>query len=124
MTLPAKFQTLFATYPTNGNDLKAQIEAYSEAIKGHDIRDIEKAISRFLRGEVDGHNPAFAPTAPQVGAAVRKAMHDRLDLERAQKPYLPPPTLPPPDPESVARVQAMLSKAVAHMTGADLDEKP
>ncbi len=116
MTLPTRFQILFATFPPLAGDVRAQLEAYATAIAGHDERDINAAIDMIIRGEAVGHNPAFAPSAAQVGSAIRQCMNARLDTEARSKVYLPPPELPPPDPESVARVQALINKAVESLT--------
>jgi hypothetical protein len=113
--LPRQFQILFATFPPPAGDLTAQLEAYAMAIDGRDLRDIDSAIKRFLRGEVEGHNPAFAPSAALVGSAVRKCMDERLDSERrAMKPALPPPDIVH-SPESQARVKAMAAEAIANL---------
>lgn len=103
---------LFATFPPQTGDLQAMLEAYDLALEGHDERDIETAVRRFIRGEVAGHNANFAPTAAKLGEAVRAAMNDRLDHEHRHKP----PPLPPPDiektPESRARVAAMVNELI------------
>jgi hypothetical protein len=113
--LPRQFQVLFATFPPPAGDVNAQLEAYAVAIEGHDLRDIDQALRRFLRGEVPGHNAAFAPSAALVGAAIRQAMNDRLDSERrAQRPALPPPDIVH-SPESQERVKAMAAEAIARL---------
>jgi hypothetical protein len=120
--LPRQFQVLFATFPPPAGDLAAQLEAYSRAITGHDMRDIDAAIDRFIRGEVDNHNPSFAPSASLVGNTVRKCRDDRLDSERRHTP----PALPPPDieksPESRARVKAMTEALIVNLANGRLTD--
>jgi hypothetical protein len=114
--LPRQLQMLFATVPPRaGDDVSAQLEAYAVAIDGHDLRDIDAAIRRLLRGEVAGHNPSFAPSAALLGKVVGQCMTDRLDSERrARKPALPPPAIER-SPESIARVRALTEKAVRQL---------
>jgi len=103
---------LFATFPPQTGDLQSMLEAYEMALDGHDEADVETAVRRFIRGEVEDHNANFAPTAAKLGEAVRAAMNARLDHEhRHRKPVLPPPDVEK-SPESRARVAAMVAGVV------------
>lgn len=98
--------------------MAAQIEAYGMALEGHDPRDIEVAIRKFIRGEVEGHNQSFPPTASKLGGVVRQCLSDRLDSERraeSMKPKLPPPMVHK-SPESRRRVLEKTKQAVEDLT--------
>lgn len=116
---------LFATFPAQPGDLTAQLEAYGIALEGHDRRDIAAAVRRFIRGEVDGHNQSFPPTASKLGGVTRSCMIERLDAERRQR--LKTPALPPPDvrktPEQRARVKAVLEEVSANLEKMSLRER-
>lgn len=94
----------------------AMAEVYFEAVAPYTAGDVESAVSAFIVGSVQGHNPAFAPTAPQVGNATRREMEARLDRERrARKPALPPPDIEH-SPESRERIKALVAGCVASLT--------
>jgi hypothetical protein len=120
MTIPHQLKVLFSTFPPQPGDLAAQIEAYGIALEGHDPRDIEAAVRRFIRGEVDGHNQSFPPTASKLGGVVRQCLAERLDSEHRAR--MAQPQLPPPDIEKTTegrqRVRALTEKAIK-----DLSEK-
>lgn len=112
-------EALFRTYPGfRADDLTATVKTYLHAVSIYETRDVIKGISDFITGNVPGHNPAFAPSAPQVGSAVRQAMDRRLDSER--RTQMGRPRLPPPDieksPESRARIKAKVDALVANLT--------
>lgn len=73
------------------DDLAATIKTYLHAVSIYETRDVIQGISDFITGNVPGHNPAFAPSAPQVGSAVRRAMERRVEAERLDRLQLPPP---------------------------------
>lgn len=110
---------LFRTYPSFlADDPHATMKVYFEAVSSYAVCDIEAAVTAFLAGSVPGHNPAFAPSAPQVGSAARRAMETRLEGEaRRRKPALPPPDIPKDD-DSRARVREVMATV-----GAALDSK-
>jgi hypothetical protein len=110
-----QLKLLFSTFPPPpGDNLAAQLEAYAIALDGHDMRDIEAAVTRLIRGEVAGHNQSFAPSAATLGAAVIERRNHRLDIESRNyvRNQLPAPTVER-TPESRARVAAMMQQAVA-----------
>ena len=113
---------LFATFPPlAGDDVDAQLEAYALALSSYDMCDVDAAIGNFIAGKAPGHNPAFAPSAPQIGAECRRLESIRLESEERTKRYTQP-QLPPPDvqhtPESRARIKAMVD-AVASRARVD-----
>lgn len=90
------------------------MKVYLEAIEPYEVRDINTAVTNFLTGAAPGHNPAFAPAAPQLAAECRRVLNLRLDHE--QRMGLKRPRLPPPDvvrsPESQARVKALAERTI------------
>lgn len=117
-SIPHQLKVLFSTFPPQPGDLAAQIEAYGIALEGHNPDDIQAAVRRFIRGEVQGHNQSFPPTASKLGGVVRQCMMDRLDHERRlemAKPQLPPPSVHK-TPESRDRVLAKTKETIAKLT--------
>lgn len=117
-TIPDLLRVLFSTFPASGGDNEAQVAAYALALDGHDMRDIETAFRKLIRGEYDWHNRAFAPSSAILGSAVIQERDARLLSEkRAQLRY---PALPPPDvvktPEQRARALAMVNQFVAQQS--------
>lgn len=113
--MTAAFNRLFSTYPQFvGADTGELILAYFDAIEPYDTQDILAAVKSFLTGAAPGHNPAYAPSAPMVGAEARRVMNLRLDSERRMKalrPSLPAPTIEH-SPAERARVAAMADDLV------------
>lgn len=106
---------MFSTFPSaQGVDRATQMKAYAVALDGHDLRDIQTAIWRMIRGEIDWHNGQFAPSAPLLGGVVVKMRDERLRHEKLMRTYSTPTALPSPDvrrptPEERARVKAMVA---------------
>lgn len=119
-TVAAAFQRLFRTYPQfQADGAEDALRVYFEAVDPYETADIEAAVRNFLSGSAPGHNPAFAPSAPQVGAETRRVMSQRLEAEarsRAARPALPPPDIEK-TPEQRARAKALVEQTVANLTG-------
>jgi hypothetical protein len=113
-TIPDLLRLLFASFPASGGDSEAQLAAYALALDGHDMRDVETAVRKLVRGEYDWHNPAFAPSSAVLGSAVIQERDVRLLSERRAK--LRQPALPPPDiektPEQRERARQMMQEFV------------
>lgn len=114
-------EALFRTYPGfRADDLAGTVKTYLHAVSIYETCDVIQGISDFITGNVPGHNPAFAPSAPQVGSAVRRAMERRLEAARLDKLALPPP----PDefeqdpPEVRAKNKALLDQLAVDLAGA------
>lgn len=112
---------MFSTYPrSDTTDRKSQVAAYALALEGHDPRDVEAAIRKLMRGEVDWHNAEFPPSAPLLGTVVIACRDERLDREARDRTYRQPqlraPDVEPPTPESRARVKAMVDGFVKGAT--------
>lgn len=110
-------EILFASCPPQAGEIEAQMIAYGIALEGHDPRDIEAAIRCFIRGEVNGHNPSFAPAASRLGAQVRKCMNDRLDSEARAKPLALPEPEVVVDPEARRRIAALAEQTANVLRG-------
>lgn len=108
---------LFRTYPAfRMDDTADAMLAYFEAVEPYETVDILTAVRNFLSGSAPGHNPAYAPSAPLLGAETRRVMNLRLDSEaRSRKPALPPPEIIH-TPEERARVAAMVDDLVRRNT--------
>lgn len=113
---------LFRTYPGfKADDLTATIKTYLHAVSIYETRDVIQGISDFITGNVPGHNAAFAPSAPQVGSAVRRAMERRVEAERLDRLALPPPPddfeQDPPDvrARNKARMDALAEQLAANL---------
>ena len=116
---------LFRTYPSSnqgetvGEILRNRIErvkVYLEAISQYETQDIEVAVSNFLAGSAPGHNPAFAPPAPQLAAEVRRVMNLRAERSALLKRVnaLPPPQIEH-SPESRERIRRMAQGAIQRL---------
>lgn len=93
----------------------------------YETRDVIQGISDFITGSVPGHNAAFAPSAPQVGSAVRRAMERRLEAQRIGRLSLPPPPddFEPDPPEVRARNRARLDELAASLASVmEMDKAP
>lgn len=100
-TIAEALDKLFRTYQQSdrnadpgdlARDRMARAKVYFEAVAPYDARDVEQAVADFLAGNVPpGWNLSFAPSAPQVGSAVRRAMERRTESERLDRLSLPAP---------------------------------
>lgn len=90
-------------------------KVYFEAVSRYQAVDIEQAVDNFLAGSAPGHNPAYAPAAPLVGAECRRVMNLRLDSEHRSRIPLPTPTVEH-TPEELARMSAKAEEAIARLT--------
>lgn len=101
---------LFSTFPAPAGNPDAQRAAYALALKGHEAIDVEAAIMRFIRGEVEWHNKAFAPSASLLGGEVNACRNERLESARRARPV---PSAPPSvghSPDSRDRVRALVKQ--------------
>lgn|GEM_PF-4845315 len=64
---------LLAAFPAGHSGLGAEvIDAYQIGLAEIPVEHIAQAVVNFLRGNVKGHNPAFAPSPPQVVIEARR----------------------------------------------------
>lgn len=110
---------LFLTYPGfQTDDIAGVLKVYFEAVSEYETQDILNAVHVFIIGAAPGHNAAFAPSAPQLGAMTRAVRDRRLDHERLlQKPALPEPPIKFA-PGERERVVAMAEAHIQKMTAA------
>lgn len=93
-------------------------KVYFEAVSSYSVVDIEHAVDNFLAGSAPGHNPAYPPAAPLVGAECRRVMNLRLDSEHRARPALPVPMVEL-SPEERARMAALAERTVAALRTPD-----
>lgn len=114
--MTAAFNRLFSTYPQFATgDFGEAMRAYFDAVELYETIDIVAAVKNFLSGSAPGMNPAFAPSAPMVGAETRRVMNLRLDAEHRSRVPLPPPTVSHA-PDELARMSAKAEEAIARLT--------
>lgn len=106
----------------------ARAKVYFEATAPYEAQDVDRAVSDFLAGDVPaGWNVAYAPSAPQVGSAVRRAMERRLEAQRIGRIALPPPAddFEQDPPEVRAKNRARLDALAASLASAmEMDRAP
>lgn len=106
----------------------ARAKVYFEAVSPYEAQDVEQAVADFLAGNVPpGWNLSFAPSAPQVGSAVRRAMERRVEAERLNRLALPPlaDDFEQDPPETRAKNRAMMDAlAVSLASTMDMDKAP
>lgn len=96
----------------------ARAKVYFEAVEPYEAQDVEQAVTDFLTGNVPGGwNVAYAPNAPQVGSATRRAMERRVEAERLNRLALPPPAddFVQDPPEVRAKNRALLDSLAASL---------
>lgn len=97
-------KALLKAFPmADREDMRGLIGTYVIAIDGYSLAAIQKSVTRFIRGEVEGHDPRFAPTPAQFSRDVR----NRQDLMTPPEPprqALPAPIRQEPTPEERQRV--------------------
>lgn len=124
MTITDHLRVLFATFPAPQGDVAAQMQAISMALKGFTEDDVADAVEAFVQGRVPGHNMAFAPTAPQLASACRRAMELRLDeANRHRRAVLQIEAREqdtPKNAENRARVAAMVAGALKNLSMHDI----
>lgn len=112
-TVAALFNRLLSSYPQFQASDDA-MQAYFDAVEPYDPQDVAAGVKQFLTGVVDDFNPAFAPSAPMVGAVVRKQAEARWGKEsRERKAALPKPE---PEPELTAEELAKRRKFIAEIS--------
>lgn len=131
--ISAALERLFRTYPSQAKgdsefeiarNRVASAKVYFDAVAPYAADDVEDAVQAFLTGSVPGHNAAFAPSAPQVGSACRRAMEQRLDIvnrARRLRPALPAPPIEHTDEER-QRAKAKVAEFVASVSDDPADE--
>lgn len=113
---------LLSSFPNfQSGDAESALTAYELAVSDYTAEDMADAVKAFIQGRVPGHNMAFAPTAPQLASACRRAMDARLtDMQRHRSAVLQIEARDevdtPKNAEMRARVAALVSQAVKDLT--------
>lgn len=71
-----------------GTDPDMQIRAYLMASGGIEPEALARAASRFMRGEVAGHNNAFAPSCAEFAEECR---FQQMSIAAERRPRIEPP---------------------------------
>jgi len=72
---------MLTAFPSsNSNISQGTVNAYLMAVEGLNVSAVVAACKAFIRGEVEGSNPDFAPSAPRL-ATEAKAIDERLAQE-------------------------------------------
>lgn len=85
------------------DDMRQVIGTYLMAIDGYCLAAIEKAVLRFIRGEVAGHDGKFMPTPAELSREVRYRQ-DAITPPEPPRQALPAPVRPEPTEEDRQRV--------------------
>lgn len=136
-TIAEALDRLFRTYEKSdrnvdpgdlARDRMAKAKVYFEAVGPYEAVDVQQAVTDFLTGNVPGGwNVAYAPSAPQVGSATRRAMERRIERERLDRLQLPPPAddFVQDPPEVRAKNRALLDKLAADLASTmAMDDAP
>lgn len=112
---------LLSSFPNfQSGDAESLLAAYEMAVSGCSEDDLADAVQAFVRGQVPGHNMAFAPTAPQLASVCRQALERRIDeANRRRRAVLQIEARDedtPKSAESRARVAAMLASALKNLS--------
>lgn len=106
-------------------DRVEKAKVYFDAVALYPEDDVEAAVDAILSGSAPGVNPNFAPPAPVVASECRRQMNLRLrrmELERFNRPALPPPDKAPATPEQRERAMALVRDFVAKVEANNLTE--
>lgn len=119
---------LLSSFPNfQSGDAESLLTAYELAISDYHAADLADAVKAFVQGRVPGHNMAFAPTAPQLASACRRAMEARLDdANRHRKAVAQIEARDqdtPKNAENRARVAAMVAGAVKSLSMHDAPKR-
>jgi hypothetical protein len=70
---------LLASFPPgHSGDGKTALESYIIGLSDLPIEHVKTATVQFLRGNVAGHNPAFAPSPPQIAIEARRLEQEEI----------------------------------------------
>jgi hypothetical protein len=94
-----------------GTDPDMQIRAYLMASGGIEPEALARAAGRFMRGEVAGHNNAFAPSCAEFAEECRV---QQMSIAAERRPRIEPPAEKPDDgPRVDPRKLQLLKKALS-----------
>lgn len=97
-------RALFNAFPLAGHeDMSQVVGTYLIAIDGYCLVAIQRAVTKFIRGEVEGHDGRFLPTPAQISREVR-LRQDAMTPPGPPRQALPAPVRPEPTDEERQRV--------------------
>jgi hypothetical protein len=91
-----------------GTDPDMQIRAYLMASGGIEPEALARAAGRFMRGEVAGHNNAFAPSCAEFAEECR---FQQMSIAAERRPRIEPPE-EKPQPKVSAEKLKLLKEAM------------
>lgn len=76
---------MLRAFPSSQSSITAETpKVYAFAVEEFSLEAVKRACRAFVRGQVDGHNPDFAPSTAKL-AQVVKGFNDALAWEEFQK---------------------------------------
>lgn len=65
--------TMLKAFPSSQSNITADsAKVYLFAVEDFSLEAVKRACRKYVRGEVEGHNNAFAPSAPEMAALCRE----------------------------------------------------
>jgi len=109
---------LLASFPAGQSGTGDEVvDAYMIGLSGIPAGHIAQASARFLQGQVEGHNPAFAPSPSQLAGEARRLWYRRIDEDRrdasGQQQIESRPE--PLDENEIERRKAFVAKAMSKL---------
>lgn len=97
-------RALFNAFPLAGHeDMTQVVGTYLIAIDGYCLAAIQRAVTKFIRGEVEGHDGRFLPTPAQISREVR-LRQEAITPPEPPRQALPAPAREEPTDEERQRV--------------------
>jgi hypothetical protein len=88
-----------------GTDPDMQIRAYLMASGGIEPEALARAAGRFMRGEVAGHNNAFAPSCAEFAEECR---FQQMSITAERRPRIEPPEEKPQPKVSAEKLKLLM----------------
>jgi len=122
--LRAALRALFDQFPAPDGNSEGKYLGYFMALEGEPKWAVERAVRKFIRGEVAEHDGRFLPSSAELARIVRGySDHARKirDLNEKHRPFKPlervfPNTDMPSNPEMAARVRKVISGTASRMS--------
>ena len=111
---------MFASFPASSGDPDAALAGYKLAVGDCDMAQVREAVKRFVRGDVAGFNPRFAPSAAELSLTARRCPDTAMLAEMDRRKALPKPAAAKPEPQMTAEQRARNAAAIAEMRDAYL----
>ena len=109
--------------PTSNADPAQALRNYLDVVEDWHADLVEEAVTLFIKGEIPGFDGRFAPTAPMLAGACRKAAENRQ--RAAYIASLSAPRLMAPEiektPEQRERARELVASFVANLEAENID---